>query len=73
MIDAKTEDVRLIMAKEYIKDNIELNLKVGDVASYCGGTVLIMKGSEYTEDIARHCVDGLDTNGCSVLGVVIDE
>lgn len=34
-IDAKTEDVRLIMAKEYIKDNIELNLKVGDVASYC--------------------------------------
>ncbi len=45
----------------------------GDVASYCGGTVLIMKGSEYTEDIARHCVDGLDTNGCSVLGVVIDE
>ena len=34
-IDAKAEDVRIFMAKQYIKDNIELNLKVGDVASYC--------------------------------------
>lgn len=34
-IDAKSEDVRIFMAKQYIKDNIELNLKVGDVASYC--------------------------------------
>lgn len=29
------EDARLSMAKQYIKDNIEFNLKVSDVASYC--------------------------------------
>ena len=29
------EDARLLMAKQYIKDNIELNLKLSDVASYC--------------------------------------
>lgn len=29
------EDVRLSMAKQYIKDNIELNPKLCDVASYC--------------------------------------
>ena len=29
------EDVRLSMAKQYIKDNIELNPKLSDVASYC--------------------------------------
>ena len=29
------EDVRLSMAKQYIKDNIELNPKLPDVASYC--------------------------------------
>lgn len=30
-----SEDVRLSMAKQYIKDNIELNPKLSDVASYC--------------------------------------
>ncbi|MBE6606106.1 MAG: AraC family transcriptional regulator [Ruminococcaceae bacterium] len=29
------EDVRITMAKQYIKDNIESNPKVSDVASYC--------------------------------------
>ncbi len=29
------EDARLLMAKQYINDNIELNLKLPDVASYC--------------------------------------
>ncbi len=29
------EDARLLMAKQYIKDNIELNPKLSDVASYC--------------------------------------
>lgn len=29
------EDARLSMAKQYIKDNIEYNLKVSDVAAYC--------------------------------------
>lgn len=29
------EDARLSMAKQYIKDNVEFNLKVLDVASYC--------------------------------------
>lgn len=30
-----SEDVRLSMAKQYIKDNIETNLKLSDIASYC--------------------------------------
>lgn len=29
------EDARLIMAKQYIKDNVEFNLNVYDVAAYC--------------------------------------
>ena len=33
-IDA-SEDIRISMAKQYIKDNIEFDLNVSDVASYC--------------------------------------
>lgn len=35
MTDISNEDARLSMAKQYIKDNIEFNLRVSDVASYC--------------------------------------
>lgn len=34
-IEKSGEDVRLSMAKQYIKDNIELNPKLPDVASFC--------------------------------------
>lgn len=34
-IEKPGEDVRLSMAKQYIKDNIELNPKLPEVASYC--------------------------------------
>lgn len=33
--DNTSEDARLSMAKQYIKDNIECNLKVAEVAAYC--------------------------------------
>lgn len=32
---SQSEDIRLSMAKQFIKDNIETNLKLTDVASYC--------------------------------------
>ena len=31
----KSEDARLFIAKQYINDNIESNLKVADIAAYC--------------------------------------
>ncbi|MBE5783346.1 MAG: AraC family transcriptional regulator [Clostridiales bacterium] len=33
--DDETEDLRIILAKQFIQDNIELNIKVSDVADYC--------------------------------------
>ena len=35
VLSDEKEDVRLSIAKQYIKDNIEFNLNVEDVASYC--------------------------------------
>ena len=34
-IEDNNEDARLTMAKQYIKDNIETNLKLTEVAAYC--------------------------------------
>ena len=50
------EDVRVHMAKQYIDDNIEQNLKVSDVASYCymGEKQLTRLFKTYADETRAH-------------------
>jgi len=58
--DLSSEDVRLSMAKQYIKDNAESNLKVSEVADYCyisskQLTRLFEKENTSPAKYIRHC------------------
>lgn len=45
----------------------------GDVASFCGGTIMIIKDEDYTQENADNKAEELENNGCVMLGVIIDE
>lgn len=45
----------------------------GDVASFCGGTIMIVKDEDYTEEYADKKAEELENKGCVMLGVIIDE
>lgn len=45
----------------------------GRGAACCGGTVIIMKRSEYSDEAADELTDRLTKAGCNVLGVIIGE
>ena len=45
----------------------------GRTASVCDAAVLILEESQYSELTAETRIAELDKNGCTVLGVIIDE
>lgn len=45
----------------------------GYVSAYCAGTIIIMNDDDYTKEDAAKVAKRLEDNGCSVLGVIIDE
>ena len=45
----------------------------GRTAGVCDATVLILEESQYSELTAETRIAELDKNGCTVLGVIIDE
>ncbi len=47
--------------------------KEGAVAAYCGGTVLIVKDSECSDEEAVAQGEELENKGCIMLGVIVDE
>lgn len=45
----------------------------GRTAGVCDAAVLILEESQYSELTAETRIAELDKNGCTVLGVIIDE
>jgi len=59
----------------YKNDYDYIILEVGsniDIAKQCDGAVLIINNDEYSHKKARKQVDGLSSEGCLILGVVIN-
>ena len=44
-----------------------------DIAAKCDASVILLKQSDYSEMSAESKVDFLDSNGCFVLGLVVEE
>ena len=59
-------------AKEYDLVVVQSD-EQGRTAGVCDATVLILEESQYSELTAETRIAELDKNGCTVLGVIIDE
>lgn len=54
-------------------DNVIISAgKAADVANKCDGTVLVMDDADYAERTGRKAVDDLEDEGCSVIGIVLE-
>lgn len=74
-----TDDEKMILKSlldKYLKeyDYIVLNSdEEGTMAMYCSGAVMLVDESQYDETEVEQNVEKLETLGCNVLGVVINE
>ena len=65
-----------VLTEEYAKEYdlvVVQSDEQGRTAGVCDATVLILEESQYSELTAETRIAELDKNGCTVLGVIIDE
>ena len=72
ILDSEFSDFRDCLVEQY--DYVIVHTGDNyDIAAKCDASVILLKQSDYSEMSAESKVDFLDSNGCFVLGLVVEE